>query len=340
MQYYWIDPLNDSRWAAFVAHHPLSSVFHSPAWLRALYQKYGFKPVVFTTSPPGQVLTNGIPFCRVNSILTGSRLISLPFSDHCQPLTDPENLIDMAQAMMATLKYERLKYIELRPVMATTLDGFTCFKRYYLHLLDLRPSLNEIFRKLHPDCIRRKIRRAEREGLTSEAGRSDVLLDEFYALQVATRHRFGLPPQSRQWFKNVMDAMGENAIIRVARYQGRPVAAIMMLQHKRTAIYKYGCSNASDNMRGGTQLILWQAIEDAKAMGMETMDLGRCDIDNRGLMIFKERWGAKRQEVKYLVYPARRSYSNRSLRIAAGILAKFPKPIFTLIGRLFYRHIA
>ena len=33
-------------------------------------------------------LANGIVFCRVESRLTGRRLVSLPFSDHCDPLVD------------------------------------------------------------------------------------------------------------------------------------------------------------------------------------------------------------------------------------------------------------
>ena len=37
-------------------------------------------------SPPDEPLENGFLFCRVESWLTGRRLVSLPFSDHCEPL--------------------------------------------------------------------------------------------------------------------------------------------------------------------------------------------------------------------------------------------------------------
>jgi hypothetical protein len=83
--HYWIDPITDSRWPEFILRHPSSSVFHTPAWLTALQRTYGYTPLVLTTSPPGSKIENGIPFCRVNSILTGNRLVSLPFSDHWQP---------------------------------------------------------------------------------------------------------------------------------------------------------------------------------------------------------------------------------------------------------------
>src|SRR5512136_1015169 len=93
MAYYWIDPLVDSRWREFVANHPSSSVFHTPEWMHAMKLTYGYTPLVLTTSPPGKELANGIAFCRIHSLITGTRLVSLPFSDHCQPLSAPEELL-------------------------------------------------------------------------------------------------------------------------------------------------------------------------------------------------------------------------------------------------------
>src|SRR5262245_43140825 len=92
-----VHPLQDARWASFLNSHPKSSVFHTTSWIEALLQTYGYTPKVFTTNPSGQSLTNGILCCRVNSWLTGSRFVSLPFSDHCEPLlghpADLENLL-------------------------------------------------------------------------------------------------------------------------------------------------------------------------------------------------------------------------------------------------------
>ena len=76
---YRIDPLKDERWVRFVEEHPDASVFHTPAWLTALERTYGYEPVVFTTSPPDAELKNAIVFCRIESWLTGHRIVSLPF---------------------------------------------------------------------------------------------------------------------------------------------------------------------------------------------------------------------------------------------------------------------
>jgi CelD/BcsL family acetyltransferase involved in cellulose biosynthesis len=332
MIHFEIDPLADYRWAEFIDHHPSSSVFHTRAWLQALNRTYGFTPIVLTSSHAGTDLTNGLLFCRIRSRITGSRLVSLPFSDHCQPLSAPEELL---RALPEICDREKLKYVELRPLAPLQASPFSPSKHYYFHSLDLRPSLEDIFHRFHANCIRRKIRRARREGLALDAGRSDVLLDEFYNLQVITRRRQGLPPQPKQWFKNLLDAMDGDAVIRVARYQGRAISAILTLRHKQTIVYKYGCSDASFNNRGGTQLLLWKAIEEAKAEGMQFMDLGRCDIEAEGLAIFKERWGAKREESAYFRYPARPSGRD----LGSSVFSVLPKTVLILIGRLLYRHI-
>src|SRR5271154_2890210 len=78
---YEVQPLTDRRWDEFLERHPRASVFHTTGWLKALRQTYGYEPIAYTTSPPGSDLRNAMIFCRVQSWLTGPRLVSLPFSD-------------------------------------------------------------------------------------------------------------------------------------------------------------------------------------------------------------------------------------------------------------------
>ena len=85
------NPLTDPRWPDFVDRHPDAGVFHGRPWLEALRRTYGYEPVVYTTSSPSANLTNGVVFCRVDSWLTGRRLVSLPFADRANPsLTTPD----------------------------------------------------------------------------------------------------------------------------------------------------------------------------------------------------------------------------------------------------------
>src|SRR3989475_9627397 len=117
MAVYRMDPIGDPRWPAFLEQHPGASIFHTPGWLEALRRTYGYEPLALTTSAPGEPLINGMVFCRIQSWLTGCRLVSLPFSDHCQPLVDdPESLLRILRWLEQGREREEWKYVELRPM--------------------------------------------------------------------------------------------------------------------------------------------------------------------------------------------------------------------------------
>src|ERR1700722_1398523 len=138
---YEIDPLSDPRWATLVENHPRSSVFHSTNWLKALETVYGYEPVAVTTCPPGATLTDGFVFCRIKSWLTGRRFVSLPFSDHCEPLVDSSiELDDILLHMKQYVDLGKWEYIEIRPTSCEPRPqtSLTRSITYSLHRLDLR----------------------------------------------------------------------------------------------------------------------------------------------------------------------------------------------------------
>jgi Acetyltransferase (GNAT) domain len=341
---YTLDPLNDLRWADFVERHSRASIFHTRGWLEALHRTYGYEPVVYTTCAPASALTNGIVFCRIRSWLTGGRMVSLPFADHCEPLVGClGESREILSSVQRTLDNERFKYIELRPLSANLLTETSMQKSdsFCFHALDLQPPLVELFRRFQKDSIQRKIRRAEREDLLYEEGRSEILLKKFYHLFVLTRRRHKVPPQPIDWFQNLVTCLGDRLKIRVASKAGRPIASMLTLRHGEAMVYKYGGSDASVHNWGATPFLFWKAIQDAKAGGVQKFDFGRSDGDNRGLIIFKDRWGSERTELTYWRLPGR-SVPGRGqwkLKIAGPIFARMPDRVLAASGRILYRHI-
>jgi len=345
MTVYEFDPTRDGRWDDFLQKHTAASIFHTRGWLEALQRTYDYKPVAFTTSPAGFPLTNGIPFCQISSWLSGSRLVSLPFSDHCAPLVQsPEVLTVLLTYLQEKRDAEKWSHIEIRPPdsMGIADVHFGKSKSFFFHKLDLRPSLDEIFQSFHTDCVQRKIRRAEREKVTYEEGRSDSLLTTFYHLLLMTRRRHGLPAQPVDWFRNILACVGDNAKIRVASTAGRPIACVLTLRYKNVLVYKYGCSDRKFSNLGGTQFLLWNAIQEAKRDQLTEFDMGRSDCDNPGLVTFKDRWGAARTEMVYLRCPSRHSNSvakARQARISKYVWSHVPSGVLAAAGRALYRHM-
>jgi hypothetical protein len=341
---YEIDPLADARWASLVEKHPRASVFHHPSWLCALRAVYGYEPVVVTTCPPGAPLTNGLVFCPIKSWLTGWRFVSLPFSDHCEPLIDRQDELDeMLLHMKRYVDGDRWKYIELRPLSFEpgSRTEFGRLVTYRFHSLDLSLSSEQLFGNFHKDCVQRKIRRSEREKLKYEEGTSENLLRQFYRLLVMTRRRQHLPPQPLAWFRGLIAAFGTALKIRVASKDGLPVASILTLSHKKSMVYKYGCSDAAFNNLGGTALLFWKAIQEAKAGSFENLEMGRSDFDNRGLIAFKEHWGASAKSINYWTYPKRPERHSAGWRrsLVERLVPVAPDLAVKAVGRLLYRHI-
>ena len=175
MAVYKIDPLQDPRWKAFVAWHPDSSLFHRIEWLQALKSCYGYTPAALTSSAPGSALEDGLVYCEIKSSLTGKRLVSVPFSDHCQPLVSHPDVLDsFLQDLVLTVDQQHWKYFEIRPITyaETGTQQLGISNTYHLHRLDLSPSEEVLFKRFDKDSVQRKIRRAERESLRYEEGSS------------------------------------------------------------------------------------------------------------------------------------------------------------------------
>lgn len=348
MKCYQIDPMADPRWVEFVEKHPSASVFHTVGWLETLRSTYGYEPIVFSTSPPNEELKNGLAFCRVKSWLTGNRLVSLPFSDHCEPLCETaEELNFLLRNLQSVVGQERWKYAEMRPAgLSFTQMGdgieFLPAASHSLHILDLRPELADVFDSLDKDSVQRRIGRAGRAGLLEKCGRSDDLLRDFYALFVNTRSRHRLPPIPFSWFRNLVRLQGEALQIRLA-YEGKvPIAGILTLQFRKTVYYKYGCSDARFNRLGAIPWLLWKAASAAKTNGALEFDLGRTEEGNEGLLAFKNHWVSQPRKLQYWKFPGTHSpvaAEDWKLRLAKRVFSVMPDRLLTITGNLIYRHI-
>jgi len=339
-----LNPLVDRRWDELVARHPSASVFHQRGWLDALARTYGYEPYVLTTAAEGEPLEDGIVVCRVSSWMTGTRLVSLPFSDHCDPLLGkPSDLGEFVSWLRAECDLQKWRYVELRPLLdGGSGNGLQASCSYWFHELDLRPSLEQIFRRLHNNSFRRKIQRAERDRLSYETGHSEQLFDEFYRLLLTTRKRHQMLPQPRTWFRNLRECMGDRLQIRLTRKNGVPIAAILTLQHQSCVVYKYGCSDERFHSLGGIPFLFWRLVEESKELGAEKIDFGRTDLNNEGLIAFKDRFGTTRKLITYYRYTRTTKRGVAALRESRAVQQFFsflPEAVSSAASRVLYRHM-
>jgi lipid II:glycine glycyltransferase (peptidoglycan interpeptide bridge formation enzyme) len=137
--------------------------------------------------------------------------------------------------------------------------------------------------------------------------------------------------------------MGESITVRMALKDSVPVASILSLKHRNSVIYKYGCSDDRYHAMGGMPFLFWRLIEDAKSQGIPVLDFGRSDLDNAGLIRFKDQWGTQKAELTYYRLPLAEAQKAGKLTFARAaakqIIAHLPDSMLQVTGKLLYRHI-
>jgi len=136
--------------------------------------------------------------------------------------------------------------------------------------------------------------------------------------------------------------MGDKVRIRVARKDGTPISAMLTLRHRASVIYKYGCSDERFHNLGGMPFLFWRLIQESKACGAGRLDFGRSDLENDGLITFKDRFGTTGKLLTYYRYPyteKRKVAMSRSAEAARQFLFLLPDAVCSQAGKLMYRHM-
>ena len=144
-----------------------------------------------------------LPIFEVKSILTGKRLVSIPFATNCDPLIssneDMRELLDAAINLSTTLGCSK---IEIRTLASWPLinDSRICSVVHNKsHQLSFETTPEELI-KTFSRKARWTIKKSMKSGLDLQLGGSESDLLEFYNLYVKTRKRLGLPPQPYLFF--------------------------------------------------------------------------------------------------------------------------------------------
>jgi len=136
--------------------------------------------------------------------------------------------------------------------------------------------------------------------------------------------------------------MSDKVQIRVTRKNGAPIAAMLTLRHRWPAVYKYGYSCQGFHSLGSMPILFWRVVEESKASGAEQIDFGRSDLDNEGLINFKDTLGTSRKRLTYYRYvrTTRQGATLQDSRTVQQFFSYLPEAVASMAGRVMYRHRA
>ncbi len=328
-----------SRWRRLTDTVPGAALYHREAWLELLERCWGLRLWVATIGR-GDRADAGCVLARARNPLA-PRMIGLPFSDFCAPLAVDEGARDrLLDELAAQRPAERL---ELRGVAAAPApwQSVACFERWTIGLAQPFWSLERGMAR----NFRANARRAARAGVKIERGCAAEQVARFYALQLVTRRRLGVPPQPQRLFRTVHEIFSRagNCEIWLASMGGSDLAGLFVLRDRDDLYCKWSARRAGA-VEGASHLLTVSLLEEFAGKA-RLLDRGRVDVRNAGLRHFKKDQGAQPAPLPYAYFPkAPRQVSAEALsgpaKLASRLWRHLPLPVTRMLGAALYGYFA
>lgn len=335
-----LDPL-DERWNDLICSHPSANIFHHPKWSKVIADSYGYRPFVVAVLDEAKEIGAALPCMELNSHLTGRRWVSLPFTDHCVPLVRNPAALDFLTESLASLAGTKtVPSIELRGPMSRH-PALHPRGGQVLHILLLNARSEQVRQRFHTSH-RRNIKTAEKRGVRIEWGTNRAHLEEFYRLHLETRRRQGIPIQPWSFFDLLWRELIQPGcgFVLLAYKEKECLAAAVFLHWQQTLTYKYGASSRAGLGLRPNDLLFWSAIRWGCENGFTFFDLGKSDVENKGLRAFKSGWGADETPLNYyqLSCAPNRSLQSQLMPIMESVIRHSPPWVCRAAGELLYGH--
>lgn len=366
------DPSTDPGWADLADRQ--GSLFHAAPWMRVLADAYGLRPralVVGERGPAGRVV-GGLAWAEVADP-RGHRLVSLPFSDLAGPIGELEALDGILPGALAPPGHLPLTMrVRLAtdggPARGAVSDAEAARLRSRCDLgevgrlawhwtrLEPLPADADIGTPSDPQWTalaggaRQNIRRSDRSGIRLEV-RNDIRgLDEYHRLHRRLRRtKYRLLSQPRSFFLALHRHFGPDDLrVVLARLDGEStgeaVAGVVLLRHGDHAYYKLNASTSVGRSARANDAVMWESIVQARRWGCRWFDFGVSDLDQPGLVRYKDKYATGRGEVVVLRRtPGRQPWIGRQidrilpLATRAATDDRCPDVVGRQAGRVLYR---
>jgi len=299
------------EWNRFLQKHPNAHLLQTGEW-GELKSGFGWEPVRIVNGEEGaQILFRKLPL--------GFTIGYIP-----KPVISNQSISEQFwEEIDEMCRRHRAIFLKLEPdswnfEITLYLPSFILSKHNIqpprTMIIDLSGNEEEILARMKQKT-RYNIRLAMKKGVTVRAW-DDI--ESFHKMMLVTgdRDRFGV--HSLEYYRCAYELFHPTGMceLLVAEYEGRPLAALMVLARGRRAWYFYGASTDEERNRMPTYLLQWEAVKWAKARGCEEYDLwGVPDEDEATLEANFE----NRQDGLWGVYRFKRGFGGELKRVAQAL---------------------
>lgn len=319
------------------------SLFHRPAWLRAVEAGTGQRAAGLVAERMGTV-TGWLPLTEVRSALFGKALVSSGFGVAGGILACGDEaaraLAEGAQghALRAGFPGVELRGGPVPPGWDSWSDKHCGFKRMLA-----ADDESELL------AIPRKARAEVRKGLGFNhrvtVGRGPSDLAAHYACYSASVRNLGTPVFPKRLFVAMIEAFPESSDILTVWAGDTPLASVLSFYHAGAVLPFWGGGVFEARAARANEVMYYELMLHARRQGMQRFDFGRSKTGS-GPYSFKKNWGFDPQPLTYAAWtapgaPARNidptdaSYSRK-----IELWKKLPLPLANTVGPWIARGLA
>jgi hypothetical protein len=296
-----IDPRHDRDWAALM-ESPRGSLFGAPPWIAAIVDTYGFEVTAdVLVTERGRPIA-GFARTRLDD-LRGARIVGVPFCDRLDPVVDSDDqwkrLVDATLALDLPIE---LRVLDAHPPQHD--QRFATVNELAWHATDLDRPEPEILESLH-HMARRNIPAADRKGVRVRFGTDLADVQAFYELHRVTRKRkYRLLPQPMAFFEMIWKRFAPlgKIVVGLACHEGEVIAGNVCLIWNDVMYYKFAASDPDHLALRPNDLLAWESLRVGRERGCRRFDWGVSDLDQPGLVFYKQKFATEEQRVFVLRY--------------------------------------
>jgi FemAB-related protein (PEP-CTERM system-associated) len=275
-------------WDRYVSQHTDGTCDHLWGW-RSIFGDVFRQNSRYLVARRQDVVAGVLPLVEFRSRLFGRFIVSLPFLNYGGLLAsdDEARVALLAQAGDIARRFGG-SHVELRH-RAQLVPDLPSRSHKLAMTRRLGGTVDELWSALDRK-VRNQVRKAQKEGLDTTRGGSE-LVDEFFDVFAVNMRDLGTPVYSRALFAETLRVFPETAHIFLVRHKGRAVAGSVALSFRDTVLVPWASSLREARHLCANMLLYWSMLEWATAAGFAIFDFGRSS-PGAGTHQFKLQWGA------------------------------------------------
>ena len=278
-----------AEWDHFVRRADGWTHFHLAGWRDVMRSVFDHECLYLTARDAAASLVGVLPLVRVQSVVFGHYLVSMPFVNHGGPLGSDLAIRALAHEASQRAAREGVKLLEFRSRRALPLD-FPVSHRKVGVLLDIpagEPSV--LFQRLDAK-LRSQVRKSQKESVVVRFGIEQV--EAFFGVFARHMRDLGTPTQPRSFFSAIARQFPDDVWIAVAYREGAPIAAGFGLRWAAEFEITWASALRSHARFAPNMGLYWAFLERCAQEGVRTFNFGR-STPGAGTHKFKLQWGGR-----------------------------------------------